>query len=103
MLAEYTSLNREIANFPLVAQTSYEGNLECVAKAQNNSNIEPTVSYTHYLKVVGESLYYQVNIVYHTVTHSNIEQYVCITMRDTLLKGRVIVRCKVCIFSEMDE
>ncbi|KAK1885745.1 Transmembrane channel-like protein 7 [Dissostichus eleginoides] len=31
---------------------NHEGNLECVAKAQNNSDIEPTVSYTQYLKVL---------------------------------------------------
>ncbi|XP_053191983.1 Fc receptor-like protein 3 [Scomber japonicus] len=39
-------------NFPLVVQLSYEGYLECVASAQNNSDIEPTLSNIHYLKVI---------------------------------------------------
>uniref|UniRef100_A0A8C2ZRG5 Si:dkey-93h22.7 n=1 Tax=Cyclopterus lumpus TaxID=8103 RepID=A0A8C2ZRG5_CYCLU len=52
LLGEYTSLNGEIAIIPMVIKLYHEGSLECVAKAQNNSNIEPTVSYTHYLKVV---------------------------------------------------
>lgn len=59
MLGFYTSLNGEVANFPIVVKPNHEGNLECVAKAQNNSDIEPTVSYTQYLKVLGECLYYQ--------------------------------------------
>ncbi|XP_044047330.1 Fc receptor-like protein 3 isoform X2 [Siniperca chuatsi] len=41
-----------LASFPLAIKHSHEGNLECVAKGQNNSNIEPTVSNTHYLRVV---------------------------------------------------
>ncbi|XP_078127067.1 uncharacterized protein LOC144531041 [Sander vitreus] len=49
---ETTSLNGEDAVFLMVIKPKHEGNLECVAKGQNNSNIEPTVSYTHYLKVV---------------------------------------------------
>ncbi|XP_045904417.1 platelet endothelial cell adhesion molecule [Micropterus dolomieu] len=52
LFGEYSSLNGVVANFPLVIKQSLEGNLECVAKGQNNSNIEPTVSYTHYLRVV---------------------------------------------------
>ncbi|XP_042340419.1 uncharacterized protein LOC121941657 [Plectropomus leopardus] len=52
VVAEYTSLNREAAVFPIVTRLEDDGNLECVAKAQNDSAIEPTVSYTHYLKVV---------------------------------------------------
>ncbi|XP_029310269.1 hemicentin-2 isoform X2 [Cottoperca gobio] len=52
LLGEYTSLDREVAVFPMVIKPSHEGNLTCVAKAQNNSNIEPTVSDTQYLKVV---------------------------------------------------
>ncbi|XP_033976531.1 Fc receptor-like protein 5 isoform X1 [Trematomus bernacchii] len=52
VLGWYTSLNGEVANFPIVVQPNHEGNLECVAKAQNNSDIEPTVSYTQYLKVL---------------------------------------------------
>ncbi len=56
-LGDYTSLDGDIASFPIVIKKSHEGNLECVAKAQNNSNIEPTVSRTHYLRVVGESVF----------------------------------------------
>ncbi|XP_034543163.1 uncharacterized protein LOC117815513 [Notolabrus celidotus] len=52
VLAVHTSLDGEEANFPLMIKSRHEGNLECVAKAQNNSRIEPTVSHTHYLKVV---------------------------------------------------
>ncbi|XP_076584669.1 Fc receptor-like protein 5 [Chaetodon auriga] len=52
MLGEYTSLAGEVASFPLVIRPYHEGNLECVAKAQNNSNIEPTVSNIHYLQVI---------------------------------------------------
>lgn len=55
MLGEYTSLAGEVAFFPMVIRPYHEGNLECVAKAQNNSNIEPTVSNILYLRVVGES------------------------------------------------
>nr|XP_040041770.1 contactin-5 isoform X1 [Gasterosteus aculeatus aculeatus] len=52
LLGEYTSLNREVAIIPQIIQLHHEGNLECVAKAQNNSNVEPTVSDTQYLKVI---------------------------------------------------
>ncbi|KAK5866522.1 hypothetical protein PBY51_020708 [Eleginops maclovinus] len=52
LLGEYTSLNGEIAVFPMVVKPYHEGYMVCVAKAQNNSNIEPTVSYTQYLKVI---------------------------------------------------
>ncbi|XP_070775527.1 contactin-5 isoform X5 [Enoplosus armatus] len=52
LLGEYTSMDGEVASFPMVIKSSHEGNLECVAKGQNNTNIEPTVSYMHYLKVV---------------------------------------------------
>ncbi|KAK5899809.1 hypothetical protein CesoFtcFv8_009240 [Champsocephalus esox] len=52
VLGFYTSLNGKVANFPIVVKPNHEGNLECVAKAQNNSDIEPTVSYTQYLKVL---------------------------------------------------
>ncbi|KAM3624175.1 uncharacterized protein V6R79_020294 [Siganus canaliculatus] len=51
-LAEYTSLDGEAASFPLIAKPRHEGDLVCVAKAQNNSNIEPTASFAHYLKVI---------------------------------------------------
>ncbi|XP_060943706.1 platelet endothelial cell adhesion molecule isoform X2 [Limanda limanda] len=51
-LGEYTSLSGEAATFSLVTRLSYEGNLECWARAQNNSHIRPTVSRTHYLRVV---------------------------------------------------
>uniref|UniRef100_UPI003AACD335 Fc receptor-like protein 3 n=1 Tax=Centroberyx gerrardi TaxID=166262 RepID=UPI003AACD335 len=52
ILAEYTSMNGEIAEFPLVVRSSHDGYLECVARAQNNTLIQPTVSDRHYLKVV---------------------------------------------------
>ncbi|XP_073328643.1 platelet endothelial cell adhesion molecule [Pagrus major] len=52
LLAEYTSLDGEVATFPLYVKPNHEGNLECVARAQNNSLIEPTVSNIHYLKVI---------------------------------------------------
>ncbi|XP_040001400.1 Fc receptor-like protein 5 [Xiphias gladius] len=52
LLGESISLNGEAAAFLLILTLSHEGNLECMARAQKNSNIEPTVSSTHYLKVV---------------------------------------------------
>ncbi|XP_028459790.1 neogenin isoform X1 [Perca flavescens] len=52
ILGEYSSLDGKIAEFFMVINPKHEGNLGCVAKGQNNSNIEPTVSDTHYLKVV---------------------------------------------------
>ncbi|XP_036948377.1 hemicentin-1-like isoform X3 [Acanthopagrus latus] len=52
LFAEYTSLERRVADFPIYVQPYHEGNLECVARAQNNSLIEPTVSNIHYLKVI---------------------------------------------------
>ncbi|XP_068584982.1 basement membrane-specific heparan sulfate proteoglycan core protein [Cebidichthys violaceus] len=52
LLGEFTSLNGEVGTIPMVIKPYHEGGLECVARAQNNSNIEPTVSDTHYLKVV---------------------------------------------------
>ncbi|KAM9819787.1 uncharacterized protein ACBT44_009441 isoform 2-T2 [Syngnathus typhle] len=48
----YTSSDGQAASFPIVIQTFHEGNLECVARAQNNSLLEPSVSYTHNLKVI---------------------------------------------------
>ncbi|XP_068176906.1 platelet endothelial cell adhesion molecule [Antennarius striatus] len=52
LLGEYTSLDGEVAVFPTVIQPHHKGNLECVAKAQNNSNMQPTVSKVLHLKVV---------------------------------------------------
>uniref|UniRef100_A0A8C4ILU7 Si:dkey-93h22.7 n=1 Tax=Dicentrarchus labrax TaxID=13489 RepID=A0A8C4ILU7_DICLA len=52
VLGYYTSLDEEVAVFPMVIKLYHEGNLECEAKVQNNSNIKPTVSNIHYLKVV---------------------------------------------------
>ncbi|XP_059184330.1 titin-like [Centropristis striata] len=52
LLGEYTSLDKDAGSFPIVIRPYHEGPLECVAKAQNNSEILPTVSNTHYLKVV---------------------------------------------------
>lgn len=56
VLGEYTSMRGEIGVIPKKIQLSHEGYLECVASVQNNSAISPTVSQTHYLKVIGESL-----------------------------------------------
>ncbi|XP_051939275.1 platelet endothelial cell adhesion molecule isoform X2 [Hippocampus zosterae] len=52
LLGFYSSLDGQVASFPVVIRTFHEGNLECVARAQNNSHVEPSVSNTHYLKVV---------------------------------------------------
>ncbi|XP_040893283.1 Fc receptor-like protein 5 isoform X1 [Toxotes jaculatrix] len=51
-LGEYTSLAGEPGLFHLVIKLTHEGNLECVASAQNNTNIKPTFSDKHHLKVV---------------------------------------------------
>lgn len=58
LLGEGTLLAGEEALIPVVVEAYYEGNLECVAKAQNNSKINPTVSNVHYLRVVGGSFIY---------------------------------------------
>ncbi|XP_071381267.1 Fc receptor-like protein 3 isoform X2 [Centroberyx affinis] len=52
ILAEYTSMNGTIAEFPMIARSYHEGYLECEARVQNNSLIQPTISDRHYLKVV---------------------------------------------------
>ncbi|XP_077426579.1 platelet endothelial cell adhesion molecule isoform X2 [Vanacampus margaritifer] len=49
LLGVYSSSN---ASFPLIVKASHDGNLECVARVQNNSHVEPSVSYTHNLKVI---------------------------------------------------
>lgn len=59
-LGEYTimpAVEQRFGSFPLVTRTSYEGELMCVAKSQNYTDIEPTFSKRHYLKVIGESLH----------------------------------------------
>ncbi|KAM9819788.1 contactin-5 isoform 3-T3 [Syngnathus typhle] len=58
----YTSSDGQAASFPIVIQTFHEGNLECVARAQNNSLLEPSVSYTHNLKVIEPVAGAKVNI-----------------------------------------
>ncbi|XP_058495482.1 platelet endothelial cell adhesion molecule-like isoform X3 [Solea solea] len=50
-LGDSTSLAGEAAIFNLVVKPSHAGDLVCQARAQNNSNIKPTFSNTHYLKV----------------------------------------------------
>lgn len=55
LLGEYSVLDGEDASIPIIVRPYHEGNLECVAKAQNNPHIKPTVSNTHYLKVIGGS------------------------------------------------
>ncbi|XP_034467693.1 platelet endothelial cell adhesion molecule isoform X2 [Hippoglossus hippoglossus] len=53
-LGESTSLSGEAGTFTLLIKLSHEGNLECLARAQNNSHTMPTVSRTHHLRVVGQ-------------------------------------------------
>lgn len=55
MLAEYSLLGKETGSFPTVIKPYHDGDLECVAKGQSNPHIEPTVSNTHQLKVIGGS------------------------------------------------
>lgn len=52
LLGEYSSLNEERGVFPIVIKMSHDGNLECVARAQNNTSVEPTVSSLHRLRVI---------------------------------------------------
>lgn len=52
VLAESTSLYGEVVDFTRIITLADNGNLQCVARAQNNSNILPTVSKDHYLKVI---------------------------------------------------
>ncbi|XP_061684876.1 platelet endothelial cell adhesion molecule isoform X2 [Syngnathoides biaculeatus] len=41
-----------VTSFSIFISTFHEGNLECVARAQNNSQLKPAVSHTHNLKVI---------------------------------------------------
>uniref|UniRef100_A0A672Y334 Si:dkey-93h22.7 n=1 Tax=Sphaeramia orbicularis TaxID=375764 RepID=A0A672Y334_9TELE len=52
LLALYTSLDGEPGVFPIIIKHHHEGNLECVASAQNNTLIKPTTSNPHHLKVI---------------------------------------------------
>uniref|UniRef100_A0A667WIY6 Si:dkey-93h22.7 n=1 Tax=Myripristis murdjan TaxID=586833 RepID=A0A667WIY6_9TELE len=54
VLAEYTSMSGEMAVMPLLIISLHEGYLECEASVLNDSRIQPTVSYRHYLQVIGE-------------------------------------------------
>lgn len=58
-MGEYTSLEGEAADIPMVIKKRYDGYLKCVASVQNRSisHINSTSSNLHYLKVIGESLY----------------------------------------------
>lgn len=53
-LGEYTSLEGEAANIPMVITKRYDGYLKCVASVQNRSisHINSTSSNLHYLKVI---------------------------------------------------
>ncbi|KAM7393833.1 hypothetical protein PAMP_020673 [Pampus punctatissimus] len=51
LLGESTYING-VGKISVTIKPFHEGNLECVARAKNNSTIEQTVSYTHYLKVI---------------------------------------------------
>lgn len=54
-MGEYSVLNEEDAKIPMFIRPKHEGGLQCVAKAQGDPNIKPTVSDTHYLRVIGGS------------------------------------------------
>lgn len=56
MFGEYTlSAGEEMGIFPQVIKTEHEGYFECVASAQNNTEINETVSEAHFLRVIGKS------------------------------------------------
>ncbi|XP_075895571.1 Fc receptor-like protein 5 [Nelusetta ayraudi] len=63
ILGEYTSLYGDAAEFPRIIKLADDGNLQCMATAQNNSNIQPTVSKDHYLKVIEEVKDPEIDIV----------------------------------------
>ncbi|KAM8843395.1 Fc receptor-like protein 3 isoform 2-T2 [Synchiropus picturatus] len=52
LLGEFSSLNGEAAEIAMVIRWHHDGSLECVAKAQNNSAFQQTVSNTHRLRVI---------------------------------------------------
>uniref|UniRef100_A0A674PL22 Si:dkey-93h22.7 n=1 Tax=Takifugu rubripes TaxID=31033 RepID=A0A674PL22_TAKRU len=52
LLGEFSVLHKGNASIPIFVRPKHEGNLECVAKAQGNPNIRPTVSNSHYLRVI---------------------------------------------------
>ncbi|XP_022611170.1 titin-like isoform X2 [Seriola dumerili] len=56
LLGDHTSLEGEPGTFLIIIKLFHEGNLECVARPQNRSNIEPTISNTLYLRVIAERL-----------------------------------------------
>lgn len=63
VLGSSTSLRGEVVVFPKIIRLADDGILQCVARVQNNSNIQPTVSKDHYLKVIGGSLCLQGRIL----------------------------------------
>lgn len=56
LLGEFSVLHKGDASIPIYVRPKHEGSLECVAKAQGNPNIRPTVSNSHYLRVIGGSI-----------------------------------------------
>ncbi|KAM6939545.1 Fc receptor-like protein 5, partial [Xenentodon cancila] len=52
VLGDFSSLAEEVAVFPKVIKPFLEGELVCVASVQNNSQVNPTVSETHFFKVI---------------------------------------------------
>lgn len=56
VLGEFSVLHKRDALIPIFVKPKHEGSLECVAKAQGNPNIRPTVSDSHYLRVIGGSI-----------------------------------------------
>lgn len=51
LLAEYTAQDGR-GKFPIYIKTFHDGNLECVARAQNNTSVQPTVSNVLHLRVI---------------------------------------------------
>uniref|UniRef100_A0A8C6TBU0 Si:dkey-93h22.7 n=1 Tax=Neogobius melanostomus TaxID=47308 RepID=A0A8C6TBU0_9GOBI len=52
LLGVSTSLDGARGVFPILFKTFHDGNLECVASAQNNTSVEPSVSSVHRLRVI---------------------------------------------------
>ncbi|XP_011610778.2 Fc receptor-like protein 3 [Takifugu rubripes] len=63
LLGEFSVLHKGNASIPIFVRPKHEGNLECVAKAQGNPNIRPTVSNSHYLRVIEPVFGVKIDIV----------------------------------------
>nr|XP_043883616.1 contactin-5 isoform X1 [Solea senegalensis] len=78
-LGDSTSLAGEAATFNLVVKPSHAGALVCQARAQNNSNIKPTFSNTHDLKVFEPVSSASVSIMSSTTIFEGKELYLFCT------------------------